>query len=154
MRYSNNDLDRKSLLNAGFYKILTQLDKYPHTMPLAVWASKVLINNIIDEYRKQKKQFLIEVHSKDGDLNSYDIDHSTLSDIEENVSAEYLDSLMNELPDASKLVFSLHAVEGLSYLEISEKLQISKGTIKWHIHHARKAMKEKLLQQIPKKEIL
>jgi len=47
---------------------------------------------------------------------------------------------VQELPDGQREVLLLREVEGLSYEEIAQKMQISKGTVMSRLHYARKKM--------------
>lgn len=67
-----------------------------------------------------------------------------------NVELEYneltnkLDKIINELPPRQKEVYILHRVEGLKYIEISERLHISVNTIENHMSRSLKTIREKL----------
>lgn len=52
--------------------------------------------------------------------------------------------LLDQLPPATKKVFSLYAIEGYKHQEISDMLQISTGTSKWHLANARNKLKSLL----------
>jgi RNA polymerase sigma-70 factor (ECF subfamily) len=56
----------------------------------------------------------------------------------------FLLSLVNTLPDGCRMVFNLYAIEGYSHAEIAEKLQITEGTSRSQLHHAKFLLKEKL----------
>ena len=53
--YSQDDQEAMHYLNAGFYKILTGLQKWNRTIPFQNWAKRVVINAIIDDKRKTLK---------------------------------------------------------------------------------------------------
>jgi RNA polymerase sigma-70 factor, ECF subfamily len=67
-----------------------------------------------------------------------------------NVELEYneltnkLDDIINGLPPRQKEVYILHSVEGLKYIEIAERLNISVNTIENHMSRALKTIREKL----------
>jgi len=52
-----------------------------------------------------------------------------------------LDQAMDQLTDRQREVYTLHKLEGLSYQEISEKLNISLSAINHHIQKANKQLK-------------
>lgn len=56
------------------------------------------------------------------------------------LEAEALEKMIQRLPDMSRKVFNLFAIEGYSHKEISEMLEISDGTSKWHVSFARKSL--------------
>lgn len=139
LRYESNNIDAEALLNEGFYKILSQLKKYDPHKPFEPWARRVQINTVLDHYRKNKK--FKELITGDVEAEHIELDACALSEIEEHVELEFLLELMKKLPEATRAVFYLYAVDGLSYQQISEELKLSKGTIKWHIFKARESIR-------------
>lgn len=65
-------------------------------------------------------------------------------ELEYNELTNKLDEIIKELPQRQKEVYLLHKVEGLKYTEIAERLHISVNTIKNHMSHALKTVREKL----------
>ena len=55
-RYKNNEEDAVSLANNSFLKILTNLSKYNKKVPFEAWIRRIAINEVIDDYRKNKKR--------------------------------------------------------------------------------------------------
>ena len=142
LRYTSNREDAEAILNQGFLKIITHLDKYNKEIPFKSWCSRVMVNTIIDEFRRDKKR---RDHQSEIDLN--DADH--LSPVDWNEAAQQLDAeelerLIQELPETSRAVFNLYAIEGFSHKEIGKLLGLSDGTSKWHVSFARKTLQEKL----------
>ena len=58
----------------------------------------------------------------------------------EELEAEELRKMIQQLPDMSQKVFNLYAIEGYTHREIGEMLKISDGTSKWHVSFARKTL--------------
>ena len=48
---------------------------------------------------------------------------------------------LDKLPPATRAVCSLHYLEGFAIKEISEQLDLSEGTIKWHLSESRNRLK-------------
>ncbi len=51
---------------------------------------------------------------------------------------------IRQLPEVRGTVLLLHDLEGWTHLEIAERLQLPPGTIRSHIHYARKRLRELL----------
>ena len=137
-RYSNNKEDAKALLNQGFLKIITNLDKFNEDVPFGSWIGRIMVNTIIDEFRKNKKRRenmssleIDEVHS---------MENVDFNEASQNLDAEALEQMIQQLPETSKKVFNLYAIDGYTHKEIGELLNISDGTSKWHVSHARKVL--------------
>jgi len=54
IRYTRNQEKAKEVLNMGFFKILTNLNTYKPEIPFKPWIRKVMINTLINEYKKEK----------------------------------------------------------------------------------------------------
>lgn len=122
-----------SVVNNGFLKVFKNIQTYKHVGSLDGWIRKIIYNCLIDEIRSQKKHKLtIELQ-----------DHFTESNqiLEQFFEAD-LHSLITELPESTERVFNLFAIEGYTHDEISQKLNISVGTSKWHVSNARLLLKE------------
>lgn len=141
VRYTR-DLDTaKENLNLGYLKILRNLEAYSPDVPFHMWMRKLMINTLIDEYRRNK----IERETITYVDNYYD--NNDFSDVNEALSRmsyqQILDEI-NKLPEATRKVFNLFAIDGFSHKEIAEILDISEGTSKWHLSEARLKLKESI----------
>ncbi len=142
IRYTSSHEDAVQKINGGFLKVLQNLKSYNKKHALATWMRNVLVNHIIDEYRKEKKYIasihLAEYYEEDA-LVDYNLGETKLE------SKELL-TILDTLPEVSKKVFNLYAIDGYKHKEISEMLGISEGTSKWHVSDARKKLKVRLAE--------
>lgn len=139
MRYSRDKDTASESLNMGFLKILKNLSTYKPEIPFKSWIRRVMVNTLIDEYRKNKRE-----REKVTYVEEY-YDNSDFSDVNEALSRINYNQLLvqiNMLPEATKKVFNLFAIDGYSHKEIGEMLMISEGTSKWHLNAARQKLKE------------
>ena len=152
MRYTNSDLDARALFNNGFLKICQNLDKYKIEIPFHVWAKRVLINSIIDEYRKNKRyRDIIAIKEHDFELER----HSTSSNNEalKDHETENAAFLLRELPEMTRKVLNLYIFDGYNHREIGEILKISENTSRWHLHNGKTRLKTLLENKAPKKSL-
>ena len=56
MRYSKDKDTASESLNMGFLKILKNLATYKPEIPFKSWIRRVMVNTLIDEYRKNKRE--------------------------------------------------------------------------------------------------
>lgn len=137
LRYASDQDGALQLMNGGFLKILLNIKKYNNEYALATWIRNVLVNHIIDEFRKEKK-YITNMHLADF---KEEVEHYSYNLGEARLEAEELRQMLNELPEVSKQVFNLYAIDGYKHREISKMLGISEGTSKWHVAEARKRLK-------------
>ena len=143
IRYVKNREDADELVNMGFLKILNNLEKYRREIPFTLWMRRVMINTIIDEYRKNRKE---KEMMETIDFNEYhpEFDDGEINDYVRLLDAEYIHVLVLQLPAMSRRVFNLFVVDGYAHKEIAEMLNMSEGTSKWHLNFARNKLKELL----------
>jgi RNA polymerase sigma factor (sigma-70 family) len=139
-RYTRNEDDAADLVNKGFLKILTHLNKYDESKPFNKWAVSIMINTIIDEFRSNKTYKTLMQHT---DIYPTEASQSvSLNDAETKFNTNDIMKCINKLPDASKMVLNLYVFEGLTHKEIGKELSISEGTSKWHLSNARNLLKD------------
>lgn len=143
-RYYFNEDEVRGALNMGFLKIVTQLEKWPAHIPFEAWAKRIMINTIIDEFRKHKKEKEImsyQDHTDEQNVNSGGLDFNQADLL---FDAEDLEAMIARLPKMSQRVFNLFAIDGFGHQEIGKLLDISEGTSKYHLSTARAKLREML----------
>ena len=141
LRYAKDKDTAAEILNMGFLKILANLKQYNPQIPFGAWIRKIMINTLIDEYRKSKKEKERITYVE----NYYETnDYADVNEALTRYSYEQIIFEINKLPLATKKVFNLFVIDGYSHKEIAELLAISEGTSKWHLNTARQKLKEQL----------
>ena len=147
LRYFENKDEAVHKMNSGFLKVLQNLKQFNSQFSIATFIRNVLIHHIIDELRKEKKY---------SNHIPYEEHHENQAGVSNNLGEIKIETvellnLLNRLPEMTKRVFNLYAIDGYKHSEIAEILGISEGTSKWHVSDARKKLKELLqLSEIPR----
>lgn len=137
-RYALNEFDAADVLNDGFLKVFTNIDKYEESRPFKAWFARIITNTAIDNYRMNLKFY----------------DHDDISDHEyigqgaavyDHLAYKDLLSLIQGLSPAYRMVFNLYAIDGYSHEEIAALLNISVGTSKSNLFKARQKLQERLI---------
>lgn len=148
MRYTSCRDEAAGVLNEGFYKVFTNLNKFKDSSGnLDAWIYRIMINTSIDHYRSEVKQRQTQEldHNKVGSYDDFDIVAQ--------LSAEDIIELIQTLPPGYRTVFSLYVMEGMSHKEIAEALQINEGTSKSNLFKAKQKMKELVEQKFDIKKV-
>jgi len=153
MRYKKDEAEAASVLNVGFLKILNNLEKHRPEVPFEAWIRRIMINTVIDEFRKNRKVRELIEHTDFTESNAYNkaIDYNTA---DQKFDAERLELFIKKLPPVSQKVFNLYAIDGYSHKEIGKMLGISDGTSKWHLSSARKKLQEMIHQAINASKVI
>lgn len=109
---------------------------------LSGWIKRTVVNSALDHLRKESKLTIVEDTDNINESHTHNI-NKALS----NLSMEELTSIIQQLPDGSRMVFNLYVIEGYSHQEICQKLNLSISASKSRLHEARKALKEKIIQK-------
>jgi RNA polymerase sigma-70 factor (ECF subfamily) len=94
-----------------------------------------MVNESISFLRVQKQVKFTE------DENFFE---ERFNNIESQFSVEDIQFLIDNLPDGYRMVFNLYAIEGYKHQEIAEMLNISEGTSKSQLSHARKMLQSQV----------
>ncbi|HEY0978193.1 MAG TPA: RNA polymerase sigma factor [Flavobacteriales bacterium] len=141
-RYEKNLSDAKDRMNQGFLKILENIGNRGNDVPFEPWARRILINTVIDGFRKEQRRKEHEQVGVDQTMDS----NPGINEYLQQMEAEALTALMQRLPGMSRQVFNLFAIDGYGHAEIASMLGISEGTSKWHVSTAR-AQLQRALQE-------
>jgi RNA polymerase sigma-70 factor (ECF subfamily) len=114
------------------------LDRYQEAHFFS-WAKRIITNEIIDDYRRNKKYQLF--FQQDAPIETND---AVIAEVEYDINDNHLASMMLTLSEGTRTVFNLFAIDGYSHREIGDMLGISEQTSKWHTKIARKKLKELL----------
>ena len=140
LRYSRTREEAIEILNDGFVKIFTKLNKYTKGLSFKGWVRKVMINAAIDYFRRHEKHY----HGVDiSYVRNEEVNASALDQIAEK---EILEAV-RQLPPSYRMVFNLYVIEGYKHEEIAQQLDISVGTSKSNLAVARNKLQKTLLVQ-------
>lgn len=143
-RYKKNREDALALLNAGFLKILTNLDKYDDRQSFMPWASTIMVRTAIDDFRKNKAQKLQMVYCETEEELEGSASEDFFHDVVSAMSAEEIKKIIFELPDNERLVFTLHEMEGYKHHEIAAELGVTERSTKRYLKSAKKMLQDEL----------
>jgi RNA polymerase sigma-70 factor (ECF subfamily) len=153
LRYQKEESEAMASLNLGFFKILNNLDKYRPEMPFEAWIRRIMINTLIDEFRKNRQvKELMEYRDFSDEQNTRD--WADYNDADQMLSAGRLTAMLQTLPAMSRKVFNLYAIDGYSHKEIAAMLEISEGTSKWHVNYARKRLQEMVKEALSESRVV
>lgn len=130
-RYAANFEEAEEIVNDGFLKVFHNLNSYDPSQPFKAWFRRIVINTAIDYYRKNAK-WQTQTSSLDG-LEVADWSNDVLNEI----SSEEILHLIQQLPPAYRMVFTLFVIDGYSHKEIAAMLGIQEGTSKSNLRDAR-----------------
>ena len=139
MRYTNHREEATDVLNRAFFKVFQSIKKYKSSGALGGWIAKIVFHTAIDDVRSKTKY---------REVMDFNTEKETTIDAEaiEQLYAEDLYKIIQQLPENTRAVFSLYVVDGYKHREIAEILNISINTSKWHLAQGKQLLQKKVAQ--------
>jgi RNA polymerase sigma factor (sigma-70 family) len=143
-RYVKNEDNVMEIVTNSYLKILKNLSKINNEQSTEAWVKRIGINTAIDFYRSQKTYNAHIKLNAEYSYNAIENLHVDFNTIDKNLEANYIYDIINNLPDNTREVINLYAIDGYNHKDIAQMLQISEETSRWHVFRARKLITEKL----------
>src|SRR5713226_6266291 len=154
-RMTRNQQEAEDLVQETMLKAFRFAHTYQPGTNLRAWLFRILNTSAINRYRKQASHPTTTSLPEGEDFYLYnrikDLTGQELNiGAEEEVLSHYLDedvyNALNELPPNFRMAVILADIEGLSYKEIAEALNIPIGTVMSRISRARSKLQRTLWQ--------
>ncbi len=140
--FTRNREDAEELLQESLVKMYTKFYQYRPDSNFKAWASTIIRNTFINQYRKGKKYSAVSVE----DVSNIASLGYSQNGGESNLTYEEVSNELENLPTKYKKVIKF-LIDGYSYKEIADELDIPIGTVKSQIFIARKQLKSQLTQK-------
>lgn len=138
LRYAGSREEAEEMFDDGFLRVLNKLSYYDPEQPFDAWFRTVMVHSAIDHYRRNKSPLTYT------DIDeAYDVGES--DNLLEQLAADEIMAVVQQLPPAYRTVFSLHVVDGYSHPEIAQMLGIHEGTSRSNLAKARQKLQELLM---------
>ena len=138
-RYIKDRDEAEHVMIGSIVKVFDKLDQFKGDGSFEGWVRRIIVNDCLMYIRKNKNMSL------QSDIEEVN-DDPNLSVMEEQLDAEDLIKLIEELPVGYRTVFNLYAIEGYSHAEIAEQLGINENTSKSQLSRARKWLQNRLAE--------
>src|SRR6185437_10479875 len=152
LRMTRSEADAEDLVQETYIRAFRFREQFTPGTNLKAWLFRILTNTFINTYRRRQTQ--PEFTELDG-VDEFSL-YKRMSDLKTssgagNPETEFLDGLVDsevkdalgELPEKFRQVVLLD-VEGFSYKEIAEMLDIPIGTVMSRLHRGRKFLQKSL----------
>lgn len=149
-RYVLDKTTAEDIVHEGYIKIFgsIQFFEYNGEGSLKAWMTRIIINLSIDYLKIKNKESAIYIDDNTTELIEYDSEEETVTLIENSrikgITNEVLLQMLDELPEKTRIVFNLFAIEQLSHKEIGDILGIAEEASRTRLKRARKQLQEKL----------
>ena len=153
LRMTRNAADAEDVVQETFLKAYRAYHTFQAGTNLKAWLYRILTNTYINRYRKQVRRPTEVDFGEIEDLYLYKRlgaaeSGSSSRSAEEEVLEQFVDAdvkaAVEQLPEHFRMPVLLADVEGFSYKEIAEILDVPIGTVMSRLHRGRKALEKTL----------
>lgn len=138
-RLMQNPDDADDLVQDAFLRALERIATFDISRAFEPWFMRLLVNLGLDWRRKQVVR-RTESHDPERLAGGTRPDREA----ERSELRSSLEQALEKLPDRQRLIVTLFEIDGRSTEEVAEMLKVSQVTVRWHLHQARKALREML----------
>jgi RNA polymerase sigma-70 factor (ECF subfamily) len=155
LRMTRNRSDAEDLVQETYIKGWRSFHTFQEGTNLRAWLFRIMTNTYINKYNAQKRKGTevelddieeLFLYKRLGSIDQSQLSSSAEDQMLELFSDDEVKNALEELPEDFRMPVLLSDVDGFSYKEISEMLEIPIGTVMSRLHRGRKAM-QKLLYE-------
>lgn len=146
------DYDRSvDLCQDAFIRVFRNAHRYEGKYQFSTWLYRIATNLAIDELRRRERKgrffFYNVVDFFQPGQNAFplpDRRHCPERTLDKKEKAHRLQTAIDSLSEKYRLAFILKEVQGLSYEETAQVLNLSLGTVKSRVHRAKSLLRSRL----------
>ncbi len=149
LKFAANSDDAEDLVQDTMVKAYRFFDSYEMGTNARGWLFRILKNSYINQYRKESRQpQKVDYDEIEPFYESIRSVQSGTTDMESQLYSQMMDddmtAALGKLPEDFRTVVLLCDVEGFSYEEIANMMDVPIGTIRSRLHRGRNLLKEEL----------
>lgn len=153
MRMARNPADAEDLVQETYLKAYRAYDTFQEGTNLKAWLYRILTNTYINKYRKDTRRpdevdlgdvEDLYLYRRLGSEDTVEVSRTTEDRVLDGLVESDVKAAVEELPENFRMPVLLADLEGFSYKEIAEILDIPIGTVMSRLHRGRKAMQKRL----------
>jgi len=155
LRMTRNRADAEDLVQETYLKAYRAFDSFTEGTNLKAWLYRILTNTFINTYRSRKRrpeeQELDDVedfylYRRLGGIEAAQIGRSAEDELFDWFTDTEVKDALESLPEQFRMAVLLADVEGFSYKEIAEILDVPIGTVMSRLHRGRRGLQKRLYE--------
>ena len=151
LRILGNSEDAADMTQEAFIKAFNSLSGFRGDSKFSVWLTRIVSNLCLDFLRSRSRRPTVSLSVEDDEGDDVQLDIADVSQspellLERSLTSESVRRGRTALPEDYREILLLREIQGLSYDEIAEALNIEVGTVKSRIFRGRKKLCDYLIK--------
>ena len=130
--------DAEDLVQDCFIAAYQYLDSFDEARPFGPWITRIVLNRGANMRRSRARR------ATEPETDVVSNAPSALDEATRAEARQKLDEVMATLNERQRVIVTLFDVDGLTSAEIGERLELAPGTVRWHLHEARRVLRTAL----------
>jgi RNA polymerase sigma-70 factor (ECF subfamily) len=135
--------EAEDVTQEAFVRVWRGLSGFRGQARFTTWLYRIVHNLCLNRLPGLRRE-LLQTEPLEEVLANPDPSPADLFDVRERLA--FLHAQLDRLPEKYRLVLTLRYLQHLSYAEVAAALDVPMGTVKTHIHRARRLLRERLRQ--------
>ena len=153
LRMTRNPADAEDLVQETFLRAYRGFGGFKEGTNLKAWLYKILTNTFINTYRAKKRRPEetefddvedFSLYGRLGGLEAANAERTPETEVLEGMPDEVVKEALESLPEQFRMAVLLADVEGFSYKEIADIMDVPIGTVMSRLHRGRKQLQKRL----------
>jgi RNA polymerase sigma-70 factor, ECF subfamily len=155
LRMTRSPSDAEDLVQETYLKAYRAFGSFQAGTNLKAWLYKILTNTFINTYRAKKRRPEVSdvedvedlyLYRRLGGLEAAQAGRSAEEEVLDLFTDDQVKAALESLPDQFRMAVLLADVEGFSYKEIADIMEVPIGTVMSRLHRGRRALQKALLE--------
>jgi RNA polymerase sigma-70 factor, ECF subfamily len=131
--------DSEDVVQDSFLRALDRIDTLQAGRPFHSWFYRIVVNQALNYRRARSVRTTQQLPEQLAATTS-----SPVHDAENAALGRRLRAALDTLPERQRTIVQLADLEELNSREIAEILDLPAGTVRWHLHEARRTLRDAL----------
>jgi RNA polymerase sigma-70 factor (ECF subfamily) len=146
LRMTQNEQDALDVSQEAYLRAWKSLSSFEGNCSFSSWMYRITRNACIDYLKMKKKHSAIRIDAESDDGEKFELpitDEESMQEViaERNDTASAIRQAIDGLSQLQREIIILSDVEGYSYKEIAQILQVEEGTVKSRLSRAREKLR-------------
>jgi len=153
LRMTRNPADAEDLVQETFLRAYRGFGGFKDGTNIKAWLYKILTNTFINTYRAKKRRpeetefddvEEFSLYNRLGGLEAANAGRTPEAEVLDSMPDEAVKQALESLPEQFRMAVLLADVEGFSYKEIADIMDVPVGTVMSRLHRGRKQLQKRL----------